>query len=282
MAISSGDFITITKRKCSDKIQPNIKVGGIYAVLETDTLKDGTKVLVLVRDGRKKTTTRCNANRFEWRRYKPEELAERLTKMKVEQFNQKIEDNCTSQENAAISIKPILILILMWNYADKVLDYCSQNKLSEFKKASRALRELRKQVYDHLDEHLERERVTRFENFIKDFKREYAYDFRILQLSMENELFKQNKGITHSEMRTYAYIGIMMCYTLYRYELRSMKLIDEKASGYCSSYHLPYRKEFFLAMTCFLEGLSYDSSDHEILCLKIFEKNFDSIEFEKE
>ena len=65
-AAKAGDFIEITARKVSDKVQPEIKVGGIYHVNRVEQLKSGATVLVIDKDRKKNKTVRCNAERFTW------------------------------------------------------------------------------------------------------------------------------------------------------------------------------------------------------------------------
>ena len=100
--VHKGEFITITARKVSDKVQPEIKVGGIYRVNSLDKLKDGTAVLVLDKDIKKGTTVRCNAQRFDWRVISPAEIQERKFKEQSAADTKAITDAAKKQGDEAL------------------------------------------------------------------------------------------------------------------------------------------------------------------------------------
>lgn len=60
------EIIEITERHCSDKVQPSVKIGASYIVKRTESLKDGTLVLVVYSHSDSKKEQRINASRFGW------------------------------------------------------------------------------------------------------------------------------------------------------------------------------------------------------------------------
>lgn len=55
-------------------------------------------------------------------------------------------DTFTWEENMMIAFVPLIISKVAWVYAEKALKYCADNRISEFKKLGRSIKELRKNI----------------------------------------------------------------------------------------------------------------------------------------
>ena len=59
-------------------------------------------------------------------------------------------DTFTWEENMMIAFVPLIISKVAWVYAEKALKYCADNRISEFKKLGRSIKELRQKYLDVL------------------------------------------------------------------------------------------------------------------------------------
>lgn len=274
----AGDFIEITARKVSSRVQPEIKLGGLYHVNRTERLKSGAEVLVLDKDTKRHKTVRCNAERFSWQVVTPADVQERQFKEQCNADTQAIMDSFTFEEHVQIAFVPLIIAQVAWFYADKVLRYCADKRISEVKKLSRAVKGLREWYIQELRKDLDAKHLNHFLTQADDFIKECAWDFQTLYFSTLNELNRQFPQIPHDEMRTNAYIAMMFCKEVRRHEDRMMALIRTKL-GHAREGHIPCIDQLHTCMDAYLGDIKIQESRDTEIAMRIFRKNLSKIEF---
>lgn len=191
-AAKAGDFIEITARKVSDKVQPEIKVGGIYHVNRVEQLKSGATVLVIDKDRKKNKTVRCNAERFTWEVRTPAEVQEKQFKEQCNADTKALMESFTFEEHVQIAFVPLIIAQVAWVYADKVVRYCADKRISEVKKLSRTVKQLREHYLVQLSKDLDREHLNKILSQADELINVCAFDFQILYYSTCNEINRQH------------------------------------------------------------------------------------------
>lgn len=235
-----GDLIMITKRKCSDKIQPNIKVGTHYLVIEEGRLKNGAVALkvaefsTMVQEGQRdphakiasKFIMHCNEDRFEWKRKSQKELLARFTEFK-EELNKRqeekeeafLKEKFTEKERIQMAYHPYIYAELAWYYALQAMDLARSRRIESLKKVCRQLQELRNDFIYELRKRMSQPVLDCAQRKVLQLLRERKEDFFIFYTTMQNEINYQHLRVPDDDLKTFAYMSIL-CY-------RSQKNLDD-------------------------------------------------------
>lgn len=257
-----GGLVAIKKRLCSPKVQPGVKIGQVYKVLDVGTTKSGSERLVCmehemtcVKHQPKRAT--INADRFVWAevtekdvayaRKKADEaykqiLTYRFAKAKKQDMEKKFNDDVvrttqemirtmTWDEHVEITIKPLIAIELAWMMAEACCKYCAENKISEVLKVTRGIRHLKEEYYNFLGLDLDRRNV----NDLREKATAFLGD-QVLSLTMErmkhtlrNEYYASYGEVPFLDLRCLATIGIIFIAAYKRRVERANALISEKA-----------------------------------------------------
>lgn len=288
--IQVGDVIEITLRKCSDKVQGNISVGSKYKVLEIGSVKSGATKLLLSDPHNEKKTYSVNADRFEWIKQQkdvssseaqniPAFGSEDLFKMKVAWETKQIMNNFSFEEHCEIAFIPLIIAQTAWIYADKVLKYVADNRMSIFVKLSRATKGVRDKYYKTLAIDLKRDQIERINTQTELWLQECSLDFTIFYYTINREFLKHD--YEYNDMRSYA---IMTMIILDEWTLQNKKLTEmiRKKLGSADEIPNPLLDSLRCSMDAYagnIEDFDFHTNDIEN-CRKIFRKNLKKIEFD--
>lgn len=274
----AGDFIEVTARKVSNKVQPEIKVGGIYHVNRVEKLKSGAAVLVLDKNIKAGKTVRCNAERFTWEVRTPAEIQEKQFKEQCNADTEQLMHNFSFEEHVQIAFVPLIIAEVAWMYADKVLKYCADKRIQEVKKLSRTVKELRARYNNELGKDLDKKHMTQIYEKAQEFIEVCAFDFQILYYSTNNVINHQHIQIDYDEMRTYAYLAMLFCTEVRQHETRMTAMIAKKL-GNAREGHLPCIDQLYTCMDAYLGDREIQRTDVIDTNMKKFQKNLSKIEF---
>lgn len=274
-----GDFITITARKVSDKVQPEIKVGGIYHINSVSKLKNGATVLILDKDTNKGTTVRCNAERFEWQVITADEAKERLFKQQVAEDTKRLCEAFSFEEHAKIAFAPLVIAHIAWVWADYALKESAEKRIEEVKKLSRAVRQLRETYERTIRKDLDYIHFRRIQEQAQMFLEEYRFDFQRLYFSTFNDINFQHIKAPHNKLRTLAFIGLQVCKFLHDYENEMLELIKSR-TGYGREGHLPCMGELEACFDAYIGNYPVKPTQNTDISLRVLRKNLDSIKFQ--
>ena len=132
------------------------------------------------------------------------------------------------EENMQIAFFPLVITEIAWYFTDKVLELAAAYRISETKKLSRAVKELRKAYISDCLKDLDRKHFDHMVFETGKFIKESEVDLSLLYYSSSNELKRTNAGLPYTDMRTYAYMALAMIDALSEHNKRMDKLIAER------------------------------------------------------
>lgn len=219
-------LITITKRKCSDKVQPHIKCGTMYVVKSVEKLSDGTPVLLLA-DNRKDNTVRVNANRFEWQLADDRDLQ---IDLQDNRKNKELIDYFTFEEQTRIAFTPLVLAHLAITYGRRSREAAAKHKLSILRPLARKFDQLVKEYEQDISNTLTYDSRKKVEDSTDLFMRTFAHDFQLLWFSVNNEFKRVHPNFPFGDMRTDALCGAVMVDMLYQHTNNMDKMISKRLS----------------------------------------------------
>lgn len=203
------------------------------------------------------------------------------------QFKKLVADNTkrmmetfTWEENMMIAFVPLIISKVAWVYAEKVLAYCAERRISEYKKLGRVVKMLRQQYIDTLCKDLDRRHVRHIETQTEQFMNEINYHLTILWLQA-NTYIKNAAGydMPHDTMRTDAMVAILMVRYLKAHDSKMNAIIEAKM-GHSKSLTNPQMVDLERLMKEYLPNDFVVGTNYNLdLCSKIFENSLAKIEF---
>lgn len=190
-------------------------------------------------------------------------------------------DTFTWEENMMIAFVPLIISKVAWVYAEKVLAYCAEHRLSEYKKHGRVVKMLRQEYIDTLCKDLDRRHVRHIETQTEQFMDEINHHLTILWLQA-NTYIKNTTGydMAHDTMRTDAMVAILMVRYLKAHDNKMNAIIKAKM-GHSESITNPQMIDLEGLMKAYLpKGFVVGTNYQLDLCAKIFENSLSKIEFD--
>ena len=139
---------------------------------------------------------------------------------------------------------PLTAAEIIWDYVDKVLRYCADNRISQTIKLSRAVKSLRSAYNDDIGRSLDRAHQEVVRKACDEFKRRFSYDLTVMFCTIANELNHKyvGQGVIHEEMRVNALGSIMLLRALRSVpgvvSLPKLKSLDEIMDAYVAPYEL--------------------------------------------
>ena len=186
----------------------------------------------------------------------------------------------TWDENMMIAFVPLIISKVAWVYAEKAVKYCTDNRISEFKKLGRSVKELRQQYIDVLRLDLDYSHINRIETQTLQFMDECNYDLAILWYQVNQYIKTNAPDMPYDTMRTDAAVAVMMVRYLKAHNRRMDAIIAAKM-GQSNSIDNPQMRSLEkLMMQYFPNDFKLETNTNLDLCGKIFAKNLSKIEFE--
>ena len=189
-------------------------------------------------------------------------------------------DTFTWEENMMIAFVPLIISKVAWVYAEKALKYCADNRISEFKKLGRSIKELRQKYLDVLRLDLDFTHIHRIESQTLQFMDECNYHLTILWYQVNQYIKNHAPEMPHDIMRTDAAIAVLMARYLKAHNKRMDAVIAAKM-GRSQSIDNPQMIALEkLLMQYFPADFKLETNANLDLCGKIFANNLSKIEFE--
>ena len=186
----------------------------------------------------------------------------------------------TWDENMMIAFVPLIISKVAWVYAEKAVKYCTDNRISEFKKLGRSVKELRQKYIDVLRLDLDYSHINRIETQTLQFMDECNYDLAILWYQVNQYIKTNAPDMPYDTMRTDAAVAVMMVRYLKAHNRRMDAIIASKMGQSQSIDNPQMRSLEKLMMQYFPKDFKLETNTNLDLCGKIFAKNLSKIEFE--
>ena len=212
---------------------------------------------------------------------RPLPMTERQFKKLVADNTERMLETFTWEENMMIAFVPLIISKMAWVYAEKVLAYCAEHRLSEYKKLGRVVKMLRQEYIDTLCKDLDRRHVRHIETQTEQFMDEINHHLTILWLQA-NTYIKNAAGydMTHDTMRTDAMVAILMVRYLKAHD-KKMNAIIEAKMGHSEGITNPQMIDLERLMKVYLpKGFVVGTNYQLDICAKIFENSLAKIEFD--
>lgn len=204
--------------------------------------------------------------------------AEERFKQDVHNGTCKMLDTFTWRENMMIAFMPLVIFGIAWHYADNVMKRCAEMHIKETKLLTRAVKEIRKEYTEQLKLDLNFEHINRIERQIKQFMGIHVNDFTQLWYSVKNEYMRIFPDDPLLDMRTDAYVTILMCRFLVEHNKRMDKIISAKL-GQSASIQNPLIGKLVSCMDAYCGDEVIKDNMNIELSLKVLQNRIDEIEF---
>lgn len=189
-------------------------------------------------------------------------------------------DTFTWEENMMIAFVPLIISKVAWVYAEKALKYCADNRISEFKKLGRSIKELRQKYLDVLRLDLDFTHIHRIESQTLQFMDECNYHLTILWYQVNQYIKSHAPEMPHDIMRTDAAIAVLMVRYLKAHDNKMNEIIKAKM-GHSENITNPQMIDLEGLMKAYLpKGFVVGTNYQLDLCAKIFENSLAKIEFD--
>lgn len=201
-------------------------------------------------------------------------------KQDVRESTRKMLNTFTWEENMMIAFVPLVIEHIAWMYADKVMKQCADLHISETKKLSRVVKQIREEYNSLLKKDLDVLHIRRIQVQTEEFCKLHQNDFTILWYCVKNQYRKQFPDDPYAEMRTDAYISILMCKFIAEHNKRMDALIATKIQKKTKSIQNPLILKLQACMDAYCGNDVIDKNEHIEAALRILQKNVAAINFE--
>lgn len=191
-------------------------------------------------------------------------------------------DKFSFRENMQIVFFPMVLSELSWHFASRVLDIAVERRISSTKRLSRKVRELRRD-YECLCKKDMKEAT--FEHMVDStyrFMDEFNKDFTLLYYTSSNELQHQRNDVTDIDMRSYAYMSLVMIDTLRKHNSNTDVMISKRLGGDSRLMASILPKSMLELERCMLEYISplrYNRTNHVENTIKIIINNIKRCDF---
>lgn len=211
----------------------------------------------------------------------PPMFREQAFKSQIKSDVRNMLETFTWKENMMIAFVPLVIAHLAFIYSDKVLEYCKEHRISETLKLSRAVKHIRQEYLSEMKKDLNAAHIRRIEEQTEQFMQLYAHDFTILWWCVNGQYKRQFPDAPLKDMKTDAFVSVLMCRFLDEHNKRMDKIIAAKM-GQANSIKNPYIDKLETCMDAYCGNQVIECDANIKACMKILEKNINEIEFDVE
>lgn len=276
--IKAGDYIRITSR--NTKLQQHVKLGDIYNVLATDTTGKGATVLVVANKQMKYGEMRINDQRFGWERVTIQQLAaekqEAQFKQAVKTDVERILHAFTVEEHLQITFVPLVLNEIAWQFALKAIALGARDRVSDLRKLSRVLKELRLHYERVVCKDLQPSDLKRLQAQSLEFMQEHAYHFQIMFYTASNVFCKQYGRLPFEEMRVNALLSMLIIQYTDEHNKRCDKMLEQRLGKIQAAVRMPDMDSLYSGMDAYTGELPqpFNFADSNLqMCLGIMRNN---------
>lgn len=210
----------------------------------------------------------------------PPSTQEMQFKKKVKDETQIMFDTFTWDENMMIAFVPLVISHIAWLYAEKVMKYCADHRISEVKKLGRAIKEVHTKYIDDLRKDLDMAHINNVEKQTMQFVQECKWDFQIFNLQVNSAIKKEYPDMMYQDMRTDAWCGVLIIEFLKRHNREMDKIIAQKM-GSSNSITNPRMNALSGLLDAYLpDGFMLKDTKQIDLCLRVLANRIRQIDFQ--
>jgi len=186
------------------------------------------------------------------------------------------------EENMQIAFFPLIITEIAWHFAYKTMELAARDKISETRKLSRVVKELRAKYESDCAKDLDAKHFYHIKNSTEQFIKGCEMDFTIMFYSIGNEILRTNPDLMYQDMRTYAYMSMAMVDALAAHNTKMNALIAERLG--CDTRIMAdaipkSTRVLNECMAAYLAPAEYELIDHIQTSIKIILNKIQQCEF---
>lgn len=216
----------------------------------------------------------------------PRPLTAKKKEEKEEAFRKECKDNVqkmlkafTFDEHMQIAFTPHIIIDTIWYFVDKVQAYCRDHRISEVKKLSRAINELRERYRQELRKDLSQKHLDQIHEKSVHWRELNNYHMQIMFFSMSNTLLKEYKSQDYLECMNWAYCAMKLCKLGKSYNDEINQMIRERlGEAKDAPPHWILDKLYAIMDAHLPEGFKVDDTQID-MCMVIFRNNLKQIKY---
>lgn len=141
---------------------------------------------------------------------------------------QKMLQAFTFDEHMSIAFTPHVIIDTIWFFVDKVQNYCREHRVSEVKKLSRAINELRTRYREELRKDLSQKHLDQIHEKSENWRELNSHDMTIMFFAMGNTLLKEYRSQDYLDCMNWAYTAMKLCNLAKKYNEEVNQMIRER------------------------------------------------------
>lgn len=141
-----------------------------------------------------------------------------------------------------------------------------------------AVKHVREEYVSTLKKDLDAAHLCRIEEQTQQFFNEYVNDFTIMWYCVNGQYKKQFPDDIYKDMKTDAFISVLMCRFLVAHNKRMDKIIEAKM-GFSQNIKNPYMDKLKTCMDAYCGNQVIECNDNINACLRILERNINEIDF---
>lgn len=205
---------------------------------------------------------------------------------KEEAFRKECKDNVqkmlkafTFEEHMQIAFTPLVIIDTIWYFVDKVQAYCREHRISEVKKLSRAINELRERYRQELRKDLSQKHLDQIHEKSVHWREFNAHHMTIMFFAMSNTLLKEYKSQDYLDCMNWAYCAMKLCKLGKSYNDEINKMIRERLGDTKDAPPHWILDKLYAIMEAHLpEGFKVDDTQIDG-CMDVFRNNLKQLKY---
>lgn len=217
---------------------------------------------------------------------RPKPLTAEEKAAKEEAFRKECRDNVqkmlkafTFDEHMQIAFTPHVIIDTIWYFVDKVQTYCIEHRISEVKKLSRAIDELRERYRQEMCKDLSQKHLDQIHEKSVHWRELNNYHMQIMFFAMGNTLLKEYKSQDYLDCMNWAYCAMKLCKLGKSYNDEINKMIRERLGDTKDAPPHWILDKLYAIMNAYLpDGFKVDDTQID-MCMRVFRNNLKQLKY---
>ena len=185
----------------------------------------------------------------------------------------------TFEEHMSIAFTPHVIIDTIWYFVDKVQAYCKEHRISEVKKLSRAIKELRERYRQELRKDLSQKHLDQIHEKSVHWRELNNYHMSIMFFAMGNTLLREYKSQDYLDCMNWAYCAMKLCKLGKSYNDEINQMIRERLGEAKDAPPHWILDKLYAIMDAYLpEGFKVDDTQID-RCMIIFRNNLKQLKY---
>lgn len=226
------------------------------------------------------TISFCNEEKAEIAKINAEDK-EKAFRKECQETVQEMLKAFTFEEHMSIAFTPHVIIDTIWYYVDKVQSYCREHRISEVKKLSRAINELRDKYQRELRKDLSQKHLDQIHEKSVNWRDLNSRDMTIMFFAMGNTLLKEYKSQDYLDCMNWAYTAMKLCNLAKKYNDEVNHMIRDRLGKSKDAPPHWILDKLYAIMDAHLPN-EFKVDDTQIdMCMGIFRNNLKKLKYKE-